>query len=184
MALALAVIMSVSLFALSASADLQSSPLPIDIEDQLWYLDTGLDPLTDHWADPFGTEYAHDTIQEIIYTDYTNELLLVVHPQYYHDPLEDPNWEDPNDISGVFTIFDLQVWDAGNGAWVSGVLYGGIAVISANYLFNDGGEYGDQYYYKCKLTGAYTDAEGDVDILTPPTVDEVIYLHIPTEIFY
>jgi hypothetical protein len=186
LALVLAVVMAVSVFAVSAYAvTTQQNPLPIDYYDQLWYLDTGLDPYTDQWIDIFGSEYGHDTIQELVYNEGADELILVLHPQYYHE--DDINWEEPEDISGVLTIFDIEFWDEtanqGNGGWVGGLLYGGAAFVPADYLFRNGGESGTEYYYKCKLTVAYTDSNGDVDVFSPPN-DGVAYLYIPSELFF
>jgi hypothetical protein len=176
MALALAVIMSVSLFALSASAtspEIGVNPSPNVL---LWYADQNF---ATWWpsssSGPKLTAYGYDTLQEIVYTYGTtpedDTIDFVLHPQYYHNPNDPIDWEEPKDAIASFEIISFEVWDESAYAYVPLVNNS----TSAEYvLYNVSGA----PYLQCYVSAVYTD-------LINPNVKPVLmtwnaaYLQIP-----
>jgi hypothetical protein len=189
LALVLAIVMAMSVFAVSAYATSPSVGVSPDPNDQLWYLNTGFTD-DDQWFD--GTindsAYAHDTLQEVVIDSSVDpyEYVFVIHPQYYHDGYI--NYEDPTDATKTFAITNFKVWNENggvNGEWVDGLVEGGTAVVPVTYSLSKG----TQLYLRCQLeavlidlvTGVRTELIPNLDNPNPDEVG-VAYLLIPDNI--
>jgi hypothetical protein len=163
LALVLAIVMAMSVFAVSAYATSPVNSVNPGQNDLLWWAD---EDFTVGFVDSSGdgTYWGYDTLQIVDIDTSVNpyEFVFIIHPQYYHepDPLG-PNWEDPDNAIGVFAITDFKVWNplaSDNGEWVDGLVEGGTAVVPSSYLqFNDELD----PYFLCELSGMYLDLTTD-----------------------
>jgi hypothetical protein len=169
LALVLAIVMAMSVFAVSAYATSPGVGVIPDQDDQLWYLTTGF-TAADQWFDPYDTEYGHDTLQVVVldYQPSPEELVFVFHPQYYHEDVVD--YEDPTGAIGVFALTGFEVFNPNVGEygdWINPV-QGGSAIVSLDCLQSTGGT-DPVLYLECRnLTAVFVDIDtGIPQTLTP-----------------
>jgi hypothetical protein len=171
-ALALAIIMAVSVSAISVSAASPAvgyNPYP---DELLWWTDS---TFTTPFSDGTGVEgsaYGYDTIQEIVYDSEADEIIYVLHPQYYHDT-ERPDWENPDGAIGVFTITSIQVSADDGTTWVTVT----DETVPESYVKYNGD---NEPYLFCTVNALYVDL--DTKIPTSITLNNA-YLEIPEGVF-
>jgi hypothetical protein len=101
----------------------------------------------------YGTYWGYDTLQIVALDGSVDpeEVIFILHPQYYHDSVT-TNWEDPTNAIGVFAVTNFTVWDDSESEWVDGLVTGGTAAVPVTYVLEN--ENGDPYFL-CNLDGMY-----------------------------
>ncbi|MDR1330330.1 MAG: hypothetical protein LBK23_12095 [Oscillospiraceae bacterium] len=143
--LALAVVMAVSLFALSASANGIGVPpganlwWPDDTFSAPFYVDLVIDGETEEF------ELGPNTIQEFVREG--SNYVISTHPQYFGGV----DYDDEANAWWVFQLSTISVWDDQNQEWTGNLLRGGEAKIWGGYALPD--PIGDPVYFLCQVEG-------------------------------
>ncbi|MDR1065724.1 MAG: hypothetical protein LBL25_05085 [Oscillospiraceae bacterium] len=178
--LAIAVVMAVSLFALSASA--ASPGIGVKPNTELWWADDTLatpfyvDLVIDGETETF--EIGINTIQEFVLEG--SNYVISTHPQYF-------GGNDPDDEAGAWWVFQLSsisVWDEQNQSWTGNLLRGGEARIRSGFALPD--PITDPQYFLCQVEGTifYVGPDPDPDPVPAdiPVYWETAYLEIPSQV--
>ncbi|MDR1219875.1 MAG: hypothetical protein LBK73_09745 [Treponema sp.] len=181
-ALVLAVMMMVSVSAMSVSAATGDGGVTTPVNAQLWFVDNAfttqysqtLDITVAGVTTPTAYTLGNNTIQKFVKNGVNYEIGL--HPQFFAPYTTDPDYDDSANAQYEHNITDVFVL-APNGRYVS-CYNNGILTIPDTYALPEPKD--DELYFQCKIFSAIDDFSTGESFL-PTWYGQIVYLQIDTD---